>query len=161
MADEEDVVVNAFNSFFEGVKDNRFEQLESREDLWQILIMLTSRHAIGQAIAEKCLKRGSGTVRTESAITDSGMANVPTAITAISRTSPTPDFIVMMLQQCESLIDSLPNKLLKDIALLRFEGFTCAEIAERVNRSVRTIERKLSMIRVQWTSLLEREIDHD
>jgi hypothetical protein len=30
-----------------------------------------------------------------------------------------------------------------------------------VNRSVRTVDRKLSMIRTQWTSLLEEEIDHD
>ena len=51
MADDEDVVVKSFNSFFEGVKDNRFQRLDSREDLWQILIMLTSRHAISQAIA--------------------------------------------------------------------------------------------------------------
>jgi hypothetical protein len=161
MADEEDVVVNAFNSFFEGVRDNRFQQLESREDLWQILIMLTSRHAISQAIAEQCQKRGSGSVRNESAITGDGMGNIPTAITAISGTSPTPDFILMMLQQCEHLVGSLPSKLLKDIALLRFEGFTIAEIAKRVNRSVRTVDRKLSMIRTQWTSLLEEEIDHD
>lgn len=161
MADEDDVVVKAFTSFFAGVKDNRFEQLESREDLWQILIMLTSRHAISQAIAEKTQKRGSGAIRSESAIADTGIGSIPTAVTVISGTSPTPDFILMMLQQCEYLMDSLPNKLIKDIALLRFEGFTCAEIAERVNRSVRTVERKLAMIRVQWTSLLEKEIDHD
>ena len=161
MADDEDVVVKAFNSFFEGVKDNRFERLDSREDLWQILIMLTSRHAISQSIAEKCQKRGGGSVRTESAITGAGMENVPTAITAISGESPTPEFIVMMLQQCECLVDSLPNKLLRDVALLRFEGFDCAEIAERTNRSVRTIQRKLGMIRSQWTALLEKELGND
>jgi hypothetical protein len=161
MADDEDVVVKAFNSFFEGVKDNRFGRLDSREDLWQILIMLTSRHAISQSIAENCQKRGGGSVRTESAITGAGMKNVPTAITAISGESPTPEFIVMMLQQCEYLVDSLPNKLLRDVALLRFEGFECAEIAERTNRSVRTVQRKLGMIRSQWTSLLEKELDID
>jgi len=89
------------------------------------------------------------------------MKNVPTAITAISGESPTPEFIVMMLQQCEYLVDSLPNKLLRDVALLRFEGFDCAEIAERTNRSVRTVQRKLGMIRSQWTSLLEKELDID
>jgi hypothetical protein len=160
MADDEDVVVKAFNSFFEGVKDNRFERLDSREDLWQILIMLTSRHAISQAIAEQCQKRGSGSVRTESAITGAGINNVPTAITAVREQSPTPEFIVMMLHQCEYLVDSLPNQLLKDVALLRFEGFDCAEIAERTNRSVRTVQRKLAMIRTNWTSLLEKEIDN-
>jgi hypothetical protein len=161
MADDEDVVVTAFNSFFQGIKDNRFNRLNSREDLWQILVMLTSRHAISQAIAENCQKRGGGTVRTESAVTGYGIGNVPTALTVISGESPTPEFIVQMLQQCEYLVTSLPSQLLRDIALLRFEGFLCAEIAERVNRSVRTVERKLLMIRTQWTSLLEKELDRD
>ena len=75
--------------------------------------------------------------------------------------SPTPEFIVMMLQQCEYLVDSLPNKLLRDVALLRFEGFECVEIAERTNRSVRTVQRKLGMIRSQWTAILEKELDND
>ena len=161
MADDEDVVAKAFNSFFEGVKDNRFHRLNSREDLWQILIMLTSRHAIRQAIAEKCQKRGGGMVRTESAFPGSGIGEIPIAISAMSNKTPTPEFIVMMIQQCQYLIDSLPNKLLRDIALLRFEGFASAEIAARTNRSIRTVQRKLGMIRSQWTSLLERELDVD
>ena len=146
MADDEDVVAKAFNS---------------REDLWQILIMLTSRHAIRQAIAEKCQKRGGGMVRTESAFPGSGIGEIPIAISAMSNKTPTPEFIVMMIQQCQYLIDSLPNKLLRDIALLRFEGFASAEIAARTNRSIRTVQRKLVMIRSQWPSLLERELDVD
>lgn len=159
MADEEDVVVKAFTSFFEGVKDDRFKRLGSREDLWQILIMLTSRHAISQAISEKCQKRGGGAVHTESAVTGMSMENVPVAISVISGESPTPEFIAMMLQQCEHLVDSLPSKQLQNIALLRFEGYQCSEIAARINRSVRTVERKLAMIRVKWTALLEQELD--
>ncbi|MBT4012764.1 MAG: hypothetical protein HN617_15435 [Planctomycetaceae bacterium] len=158
MADEEDVVVKAFNSFFKGVKDDRFERLNSREDLWQILIMLTSRHAISQAIAENCKKRGGGNVHNESALSGAGLDNFPTAISAFSGESPTPEFVVTMLQQCQYLLDSLPNALLRDIALLRFEGFACAEIAKRINRSERTVQRKLASIRRQWTSVLENEL---
>tara|TARA_B100000700_G_scaffold53021_2_gene56415 strand:- start:1992 stop:2456 length:465 start_codon:yes stop_codon:yes gene_type:complete len=40
MADEEDVVINAFQAFFNGVKHDTFRQLEDRHDLWQILVML-------------------------------------------------------------------------------------------------------------------------
>ena len=39
MADEEDVVINAFQSFFHGVKEDRFHHLADRRDLWQILVM--------------------------------------------------------------------------------------------------------------------------
>ena len=60
MADEEDVVINAFQAFFNGVKHDTFRQLEDRHDLWQILVMLTSRTAIKQALRELRQKRGAG-----------------------------------------------------------------------------------------------------
>ena len=34
MADEEDVVVSAFESFYRGVEDGRFPKLDDRDDLW-------------------------------------------------------------------------------------------------------------------------------
>ena len=44
--DEEDVVVSAFNGFLQGVDEGRFLKLDDREDLWQVLVMLTERRAI-------------------------------------------------------------------------------------------------------------------
>ena len=40
--DEEDVVVNAFDSFFRAARDNRFERLQDRADLWRVLAMLVA-----------------------------------------------------------------------------------------------------------------------
>ena len=37
-ADEEDVVLSAFDSFLRAAKDGRFPRLVDREDLWQILV---------------------------------------------------------------------------------------------------------------------------
>ncbi len=37
-ADEEDVVVSAFDAFFQGVEDGRFARLDDRDDLWQVLV---------------------------------------------------------------------------------------------------------------------------
>ena len=42
-ADEEDVAISAFHSFFQNA-DN-FPRLDNRDDLWQILVMLTARKA--------------------------------------------------------------------------------------------------------------------
>src|SRR5262249_9537959 len=41
VADEEDVAVNAFDSFFRGAQMGRFPQLLDRDDLWQLLVMIT------------------------------------------------------------------------------------------------------------------------
>src|SRR5205823_10863614 len=44
-ADEEDVAVSAFDSFFRGAAAGRFPQLHDRDDLWQLLIAITAHKA--------------------------------------------------------------------------------------------------------------------
>jgi hypothetical protein len=67
--DEEDVVVvMAFEGFLRGVEERRFSRLHDRQDLWQILVMLTERRAVDQIRAERVEKRGGGRVRGESVL---------------------------------------------------------------------------------------------
>ena len=47
-ADEEDVAIAAFANFYRGVEAGRFSKLDDRDDLWQLLIVLTERNAIDQ-----------------------------------------------------------------------------------------------------------------
>jgi len=161
MADEEDVVINAFQAFFNGVKHDTFRQLEDRHDLWQILVMLTSRTAIKQALRERRQKRGAGQVQTESAIPGLDSENPSLNINSVQGAVPTPDFVVMMVQQCDVLMKHLPDDTLRDIALLRFEGFSNQEIADRLVVHERTVERKLNLIRRHWRRLLDRELSDE
>ena len=161
MPDEEDVVINAFQSFFHRVKEDQFHHLADRRDLWQILVMLTCRKAIKQTLHERRQKRGSGRTRTESAIPDPNKQTAELNINSVAGAAPTPEFVVMMIQQCELLIKHLPNERLREIALLRFEGFANSEIAERLSVHERTIERKLNLIRSHWRRLLDKELADD
>ena len=58
MADEEDAALDAFNSFLAGVVRGRFPQLNDRDDLWRLLVVLTVRKAIGQRRDLTRQKRG-------------------------------------------------------------------------------------------------------
>ena len=49
LADEEDVVIEAFKDLFRGVQGGCFGQLTNRDDLQQILITITHRRAIDAA----------------------------------------------------------------------------------------------------------------
>ena len=161
MPDEEDVVINEFQSFFHRVKEDQFHHLADRRDLWQILVMLTCRKAIKQTLHERRQKSGSGRIRTESAIPDPNKQTAELNINSVAGAAPTPEFVVMMIQQCELLIKHLPNERLREIALLRFEGFANSEIAERLSVHERTIERKLNLIRSHWRRLLDKELADD
>src|SRR5215475_4539139 len=62
VADEEDVVQNAFHSFFRGVAGGRFPQLEDRNNLWRLLVIITARKALDQLAHERSKRQGGGTV---------------------------------------------------------------------------------------------------
>src|SRR5438270_7684759 len=67
-ADEEDVVQNAFHSFFRGVAAGRFPQLDDRDNLWRLLVVITARKALDQLAHDHRKRRGGGTVQGESGI---------------------------------------------------------------------------------------------
>src|SRR5438270_2225518 len=60
-ADEEDVVQNAFHSFFQGLARGRFPQLGDRDNLWRLLVVITARKALDQIAYERRKCRGGGT----------------------------------------------------------------------------------------------------
>ena len=69
-ADEEDVVISAFDGFLRGVAESRFPQLDDRDDFWQVLVMLTDRRAVDHRRRELAARRGGGVVRGESAFAE-------------------------------------------------------------------------------------------
>src|SRR5262245_47716801 len=67
-ADEEDVVQNAFHSFFKGVARGRFPQLHDRDNLWRLLVVITARKALDQIAHEHSKRQGGGTPQGQSRI---------------------------------------------------------------------------------------------
>ena len=53
-------------------------------------------------------------------------------------------------QEIERWIDSLSDKTLREIARLKWAGFGDWDIANRLNRAPRTVERKVALLRKMW-----------
>jgi DNA-directed RNA polymerase specialized sigma24 family protein len=149
-ADEEDVALSAFDSFYRGVAQGRFPQLLDRDDLWQVLLTLTTRKAADLVRHEGRRKRGGSAVRGEPALpeTDSA-ANEPALDHLISR-EPSPAFAAQVAEECQRLLDKLGDAELRALALLKMEGYTNDEIARRLGRAPRTVKRRLQLIRRLW-----------
>lgn len=152
MADEEDVVIRAFNSFCTGAAEGRFPRLNDREDLWQILVMLTARKATDQVKTDQRLKRGAGLVRGDSAFLDQFGPIERAQIDLVVGQEPSPDFAAQVAEELERLLNALNDVTLKTVALAKMEGYSNVEIAERLKVQTRTIERKLRLIREIWTA---------
>ncbi len=152
-ADEEDVALSAFDSFCRGAGKGRFPQLDDRDDLWQVLFMITSRKAAGLARREMRQKRGGGKVVQVSALAADSAGD--DAYVGAADASPTPEFAALVSEECRSLLDSLEDATLREIAVWKMEGYTNAEIADKIGRVEGTVERKLALIRQSW----KREVD--
>lgn len=154
--DEEDVVLSAFDGFLRGVDDGRFVNLDDRDDLWQVLVMLTERRAIAQRRRELALKRGGGQVRGESVFGqhDSQGSQKPGLDQAVCRAA-TPAFAVEMAQRLRRLLEGLADDMQRQIVVGKLEGRTNAELAKKLGVSLRSVERKLGIIRDKWSGDFE------
>jgi RNA polymerase sigma factor (sigma-70 family) len=151
-ADEEDVVQNAFHSFFRGVTRGSFPQLNDRDNLWRLLVVITARKALDQLAHERSKRQGGGTVQGESRISPKGGEWDEAAIEQVVGAEPTPEFAAQVAEEYERLLDLLGEETLRRVAVWKMEGLTNDEIAERLDCSRRTVARKLETIRIIWNN---------
>jgi DNA-directed RNA polymerase specialized sigma24 family protein len=148
--DEEDVALSAMDSFCRAVAAGRYPQLKDRDDLWRLLVTITSHKAVNQFRRARAAKRGSGHVRGDSVFVVNDPADTPPGIDQLLGTEPTPELAVMMAETCEELLSQLGDETLSKIAQLKLEGYTNGEIANDLGCTERSVERKLARIRKIW-----------
>jgi DNA-directed RNA polymerase specialized sigma24 family protein len=142
-ADEEDVALSAFNSLLVRAERGAFPELEDRDDLWQLLYVITVRKSVDLIKREHAQYRGGGAV---TCLTDLGGAGFDEVIGS----EPTPDFAVQVAEQCRHLLDRLGDESLRRVALMKMEGHTNKEVAAELGVIEQTVERKLRRIREHW-----------
>jgi len=156
VADEHDVVQSAFDGFFRGVKQGRFPRLDDRDDLWQVLVMLTDRKAVDHRRRSLADKRGGGAVRGDSAFAGRPASTSHAhGINQLIGREPTPDFAAQVAEEFEQLLGSLGNERLRRIAVAKMEGLTIEEVADDLGMSPSTVQRKLRLIRRTWSTSKE------
>ncbi|MEP3479961.1 MAG: ECF-type sigma factor [Fuerstiella sp.] len=143
--DEHDAANSAFHSLCRGINEGRFE-VSDRDSLWALLAVITSRKVAVQRRFERRQKRGGGQVRGDSVFLDADSLGFDD----FQSDEPTPEFTAMVAEACQKMLESLEDPTLRRIAILKFEGCNNGEVAHRLERSRRTIERKLEVIRRIW-----------
>jgi RNA polymerase sigma factor (sigma-70 family) len=151
-ADEEDIAISAFASFFQAVERGRFPRLDDRDDLWQLLIVITERKAVDLFHHEQRDKRGGGQVLDEAALAHSGHASAQPGLGEVQALIPTPAFAAEVAENFTRLLDKLRDDELRQIALRKMDGYTNEEIASQLDVALATVERRLRLIRKCWAT---------
>jgi DNA-directed RNA polymerase specialized sigma24 family protein len=145
VADEEDVALSAFDSFFRRAERGQFPQLEDRDDLWQLLFVLTVRKAINLVHYQGRKSRGGGRVQSLQDLEALGADQ-------ILGTEPSPELAAQMTEECQRLLAKLGDETLRAVALWKMEGYTNVEIAAKLGCVEQTVERKLRAVRQVWSN---------
>jgi DNA-directed RNA polymerase specialized sigma24 family protein len=148
--DEEDAVLSAFDSFCRGAAQGRFPRLSDRDDLWRLLVVLTIRKALDQIERQRAAKRGGGRLVGESALVGREAVADGNALDVVAGREPAPELAAMVAEEYERLRDALDDDVLRRVLDLRLEGHDRREIAARLGCTVRTVTRKLDLIRQTW-----------
>jgi DNA-directed RNA polymerase specialized sigma24 family protein len=148
VADEEDAALDAFDSFVRGAARGRYPRLDDRDDLWRLLVVITERKVLDQARHERRRKRGGGKVV---GLPGHDGADHPDEDRArLAGAMPTPEFAALVADQCRRLLGLLRDDSLRRVAQMRMEGYTNEEVADRLRCSLRTVARKIEIIRRTW-----------
>lgn len=86
----------------------------------------------------------------ESALIDHQASDGGVGINGVVGSEPTPEFAAEMIEAVDQLFNLLDDQELRQIALMKLEGYSNEEIAVEIGRSLPTVERRLKMIRQIW-----------
>jgi DNA-directed RNA polymerase specialized sigma24 family protein len=156
--DEEDAALSAFDSFCRGAAQGRYPRLADRDDLWRLLVVITVCKALDQVQRRRAAKRGASRLVGESDLGDGEEAEVGRALDRFVGTEPSPELAAMVSEEYRRLWSRLEDDSLRLVLDLSLEGYRRAEIATRMGRTVKTVDRKLEVIRTVW---LEGSLDHE
>lgn len=154
VVDGEDVAVSVFASLCRRAEENKFSDsdLEDREDLWSLLSRLIRNKSVDALRKERAKKRGGGTVRGESVFVNLnddqgiGFGGVEEAVTS-------PAEQAALAEQQARLMEALNSDVVREVVMLRLEGYETSEIASRVGLSDRSVRRKIALAREAWRGL--------
>jgi RNA polymerase sigma factor (sigma-70 family) len=147
--DEEDVLQSMYKSFCLRQRRGEFD-LAGRDALWKLLVTITLRKA--RNVAKK-QGRDRRDVAREQTIADRDDGESPDwALEQMDAAGPSPAEAAVLNEALERRLEALADPELRRIALWRLEGYTNREIADRLDCTERSVERRLERIRSKWAS---------
>ena len=151
VVDEEDIAVMAFQACFQRISSGEHPQLKDRNELWSLLARIAERRACDVVRRHLTARRGKGRVRGESVFARSGVAESTDGLRSVPDPNGNEEVAAQMAEEYERMMGLLESDQLRDVAKLVLAGFSTSEIAEQLDRTQRTVQRRLKIILDTWS----------
>ncbi|QEH33898.1 RNA polymerase sigma factor RpoE [Aquisphaera giovannonii] len=143
--DEHDILQSMFASFFRGQFEGKAAPA-SRKELWKLLVRITMCKVVNTAHRHMAERRDFRKERPDRPASHDDDRSPPWLLDHEDRHQPGPEEQVAVVEEVTRILDMLPEEQ-RRIVVWKLEGFTNAEIASMINRTVRAVELKLQLIR--------------
>ena len=145
--DEQDILQSMYSSFCIGQFEGKTPPA-CRAELWKLLVRITMCKVVNTAhrhmAKRRDVRRETGGTRERSG---NGESMFPQwMLEHVDNAQPSHEEKVIVLEELDRLLQGLPEEL-RQIVLWKLDGFTNAEIACSIGRTVRCVELKMQLIR--------------
>jgi RNA polymerase sigma factor (sigma-70 family) len=147
VSDEEDVVIEAFQSFLRRCRQGNYSNVNDRDDLGRLLVAITIHKTTNQVRDQMRQKRIG---RTDRHPIESLVLHDFAGFDQIPDNEPPPELIPEMADSLHMLLSGFIDGELRSIVLYKLEGCSNREVARKIGRSVVTVQRRLRLIRDKW-----------
>lgn len=147
--DEEDLALSAFDEFFRSARAGKLPRLDDRSSLWRLLVDIADKKVTSYKRWETRNKRGGGKLAIEN-LAGGRDEDRQAGVDALIDSALTPDYVVVFNDTLRHLLSMLPDESQRLVAIHKIAGLTNAEVAEVMKISLRTVERKFSVIQRLW-----------
>ena len=137
--DEEDAAISTFRVLCENLKAGKYPDIADGDEFWRLMLTVAARKISRRLEYESAAKRNAGSAQLE-------RIDVSLAVTKDAS---------QVAVEYEELLSKLNDPNLERVAVLKLDGYTNEEIATAINRTRRTVQRMLDLIRDLWREELD------
>jgi RNA polymerase sigma factor (sigma-70 family) len=150
-ADAEDVLQSVFKSLYARMGEGSLPNVGTRDELIRFLVVITRRKTSSLANFHTREKRDMGREMIKPHDAGDAKGDEWDFYARLEQNRPTDEEGACFADTLEHYMALLPAEL-RPFVLLKMEGYTDQEIADKLGCSVRRVERKKSLIREYWQS---------
>ena len=151
--DGEDIAISVLHTITRNSAKGRFPDLQDRDDLWFLMIVIAQHAVIDKKRTELRRERQAAPVHTMTDLLELYNVDLEDFLGNDNSASK----LLEIIDCWDELLKKLPDDRNREVAKLKMQGYSNREIAEILGMVPRTVDRKIRLIAQRWQSyLIER-----